>query len=188
MLTRVFPENFEEYVGKIISLLANKSTFGIYDIDDISQEIYILCLDALDRYDGKRNLYNFLFTHTKNRLKNLKRNKYFRGECPCKLCDFKPEGETGHKNKKHCELYKNWYANNSRKSNIAQPIGFTENTDIADNNDSGQEEVDRRDFLELVEREIPLYLRETYLKMKSGVVVQNRDREKVLEFLKKYTD
>jgi hypothetical protein len=45
------------------------------------QEIYLLCLDALGRYDSScGKLENYLNSHVTNRLKNLKRDKYFRPE------------------------------------------------------------------------------------------------------------
>lgn len=47
--------------------------------EDIEQEVWVLCLDALSRYNPKLGeLENFLRNHVSNRLKNLKRDKYFR--------------------------------------------------------------------------------------------------------------
>lgn len=181
------PTNFEEIVNKIISQLADRWSFGIYSREDIAQEIYVFCLKGLAKYDGKRNLYNFLFTHTKNRLKNLKRDEFFRPECPCDLCSFKEDGDTDHNDKRHCKRYLNWFRSNSLKSNIANPIKFTEKFDVVDEENRSCETVDMNDFLDNIENDLPIELRETYLKMKSGVHVNNRDKEEILEYLKKYT-
>jgi len=50
-----------------------------------------MCLDALDRYNPAIGpLENFLNNHVSNRLKNLKRDKYFRpGNCPSSSGDAK---------------------------------------------------------------------------------------------------
>lgn len=63
---------------KISSRLASKYTFPNFEQDDISQEAFIIGMEALDRYDGIRPLENFLSIHIRNRLKNFKRDNYYR--------------------------------------------------------------------------------------------------------------
>lgn len=63
---------------KISSRLASKYTFPNFEQDDISQEAFIIGMEALDRYDGVRPLENFLSIHIRNRLKNFKRDHYYR--------------------------------------------------------------------------------------------------------------
>jgi DNA-directed RNA polymerase specialized sigma subunit len=58
--------------------LANKYTFPNYETDDIIQEAFIIGMEAMNRYDGVRPLENFLSIHIKNRLKNFKRDNYYR--------------------------------------------------------------------------------------------------------------
>ncbi len=53
--------------------------FAYYESKDVYQEVWCMCLEALDRYDPRKApLENFLVSHVTNRLKNLKRDKYFR--------------------------------------------------------------------------------------------------------------
>jgi RNA polymerase sigma factor (sigma-70 family) len=61
----------------VINRIATKYTFGTYDIDDIKQEAFIICMDALERYDQKRPLENFLSVHLSNRLKNFVRDNHY---------------------------------------------------------------------------------------------------------------
>jgi hypothetical protein len=71
----------EQVVSTIISVsdrLANKYTFPNYEKDDIAQEAFIIGMEAMNRYDGVRPLENFLSIHIKNRLKNFKRDHYYR--------------------------------------------------------------------------------------------------------------
>ena len=118
----------------------------------------------------------------------MKRDEFFRDDCPCKLCSFHIDGETKHEDGKHCKLYLNWFRANSMKSNLANPVKFSDHFDVVDECSAAEEKVDTDDFLEKVDREMPIQLRPTYLKMKSGVPVSHRDKQKVLEFLKQYSD
>lgn len=54
-------------------------SFAYYESEDVSQEIWSMCLEAMDSYDSEKGpIENFLVTHVTNRLKNLMRDKYFR--------------------------------------------------------------------------------------------------------------
>lgn len=61
----------------VINRIAPKYTFNTYDVEDIKQESFIICMDALKRYDQKRPLENFLSVHLSNRLKNFVRDNYY---------------------------------------------------------------------------------------------------------------
>jgi len=70
----------EDVLSKIelvITRIAPKYTFPGYDIDDIKQESFLICVDALNRYDQKRPLENFLSVNLSNRLKNFIRDNNF---------------------------------------------------------------------------------------------------------------
>lgn len=61
----------------VVDRIAPKYTFNGYDVDDIKQEAFIICMDALDRYDECRPLENFLSVNLSNRLKNFVRDNYY---------------------------------------------------------------------------------------------------------------
>lgn len=63
---------------KVIDRIAPKYIFGFYELDDIKQESYIICLEILPKYDNVRPFENFVSRHLSNRLKDLIRNKYSR--------------------------------------------------------------------------------------------------------------
>jgi DNA-directed RNA polymerase specialized sigma subunit len=76
------PKNMkeEEVVKQIMTIvdrIAPKYAFNGYSVEDIKQESFIICMDALDRYDPTRPLENFLSVHLSNRLKNFVRDNYF---------------------------------------------------------------------------------------------------------------
>lgn len=58
---------------------SNNGSFAYYEREDVSQEVWCMCLDALDRYNSTIGpIENYLVRHVTNRLKNLKRDRYFR--------------------------------------------------------------------------------------------------------------
>lgn len=65
-------------IQKVAKRLSNKYTFPNFDEDDIEQEAFIIGMEAMERYDSSRPLENFLAVHIKNRLKNFKRDNYYR--------------------------------------------------------------------------------------------------------------
>jgi RNA polymerase sigma factor (sigma-70 family) len=65
-----------EKINLVVNRIAPKYSFSGYDVNDIKQEAFIICLDALNRYDQKRPLENFLAVNLSNRLKNFIRDNY----------------------------------------------------------------------------------------------------------------
>ena len=63
---------------RVIERIAPRYTFGYYDVDDIKQESYIICMEGLSKYDNSRPFENFISKHLSNRLKTLIRDKYSR--------------------------------------------------------------------------------------------------------------
>ena len=76
------PKNLSEdqviaQIKTVVDRIAPKYTFSGYDAEDIKQEAFIICMDALDRYDPSRPLENFLSVHLSNRLKNFVRDNHY---------------------------------------------------------------------------------------------------------------
>ena len=66
-----------EQINIVVNRISPKYTFKGYEVDDIKQEAFMICMDALDRYDASRPLENFLSVHLSNRLKNFVRDNFF---------------------------------------------------------------------------------------------------------------
>jgi len=61
------------------------SEFAYLTTDDIRQEVRIICANALKHFrEGESSIKTYLSRCVANRLKNLKRDIYFRIENPCK--------------------------------------------------------------------------------------------------------
>lgn len=66
-------------IEKLAKSRSNNGSFAYYENSDVYQEIWCMCLEALKRYDATIGpIENYLVRHVTNRLKNLKRDKYFR--------------------------------------------------------------------------------------------------------------
>lgn len=66
-------------IEKIAKSRSGCGAFAYYCKDDIRQEVWCMCLEAMARYNPEVGpIENYLARHVANRLKNLKRDKYFR--------------------------------------------------------------------------------------------------------------
>lgn len=63
-----------EIMRKVVQKIAPRYVTHGYTLDDMEQEAYLMCLDALSRYDKTRPLENFLSVHVSNRMKNFLRD------------------------------------------------------------------------------------------------------------------
>jgi DNA-directed RNA polymerase specialized sigma24 family protein len=61
-------------IKKVVDKIAPKYATHGYPIEDMKQEAYIMCMEALPRYDKVRPLENFLSVHVSNRMKNFLRD------------------------------------------------------------------------------------------------------------------
>lgn len=66
-------------IEKLAKSRSANGAFAYYENQDIYQEIWCMCLEAMSRYDPTIGpIENYLVRHVTNRLKNLRRDKYFR--------------------------------------------------------------------------------------------------------------
>jgi DNA-directed RNA polymerase specialized sigma subunit len=64
-------------INIVVDRISPRYSFYGYQLDDIKQEAFIICMEALPRYDEERPLENFLSVHLSNRLKNFVRDNHF---------------------------------------------------------------------------------------------------------------
>lgn len=61
-------------IQKVVDKIAPRYVTRAYSVEDMKQEAFIMCMEAIPRYDGKRPLENFLSVHVSNRMKNFLRD------------------------------------------------------------------------------------------------------------------
>jgi len=150
-------------IDKIARRESPKYTFGYLDIDDIEQQARIFGLNGLLAYKEESGpLENFLSVHIKNRLKNFKRDNFYRADQP--------------KNKKSLEK---WEKRTQTKINLLQPInidGMDEHFPMLENH------IDNLEFDELISfinKKLPASLRTDFLRLNAYVQIPVARREKV---------
>lgn len=172
-------------IERIVNILAPNFKFGCYELDDIKQQGRIFALEGLRRYDAKRPLPNFLYSHVRNRLINFRRDKSkHRNEPPCLLCHDRLADETDHPDGKFCSVYRTWQKQNHVKNQIFQPVSIDNVAEESFINkrttpDNIVNITEKKEIFDIIDRHLPVELRSTYLKMKSGVSVPKAKRTEV---------
>ena len=171
-------------IEKSVNILAPSFVFGPYDIDDIKQEGFVFALEVLEKetYDTSRPLENFLYTHLRNRLINFRRNKFRRNDPPCKRChDGDPCANA--RGEGHCDKYRTWLRRNTNKANICNPLTLDSVKDEGDQGvnepSSVEQAVEAQELVDLIDKNLPIELRQVYLQMRAGVSVPKTARLRV---------
>ena len=184
----VSEEEFLIVLDNISRRLANKFKFGYHDFDDMKQQAAIFALEGLERYDHKRPLENFLWTHVRNRLFNYKRNNYQRPDKPCLTCPlfdktYKCSSNQCSKftNKQDCELYSAWATRNDSKKNIMQPSYINDQENIHQSliKDKLFINIQNQEIIKFLDQNIQTEFRESYLKLKHGTKIPKQQLVKL---------
>ena len=195
----------EEQVLAIIDNVVNKLgpsfTFAHFDTDDIKQEGRIIALDILQKnvYDTSKPLENFLYSHVRNRLINLKRDKFARHEPPCTSCPFydpknlKSNNQcSAYTDKMECDRYELFIRYNTARRNINQPTDI----DTVDGdrersmhkNDETISESENNELLDLINTKLPIELRGDFLRIINGTSIPKNRRERVQTAIRSILD
>ena len=166
-------------IENVAKRLAYKYRFGYYDVDDIKQEARIEAWKCLDRYNGKHPLENFLFTHVKNRLFNLKRDKYSRLDKPCFKCPLNAYCKETDECKEYvdlmeCKWYNGWIVRNSTKSGLMDTMEYNHIDDTSENTmkePDGIDSIMNNELIELIDRELSVEFRHDWLRIREGVQI-----------------
>lgn len=194
----VTEEQFLSVLDNISKRLGHKFKFGYHSFEDMKQQAAIFALEGLQKYDNKRPLENFLWTHVRNRLFNYKRDNYQRPDKPCLTCPlYDPHCKkstnqcTEFNNKTDCELYLAWETRNSSKKNIMKPVGMEDVKDVPQPHNKLADIPDtvfNQQIIDLLDQHIPAQYRETYLRLKYGEKIYKSDMNKlqavILQILK----
>lgn len=147
----------EEVMGTIelvIGRMAARYKFYGFEVEDIEQEAFILCMDALTRYNPKMPLENFLASHLSKRLKNLIRDNHFNS------------------------------GDSENKKNIKMPGQLSNEGDMYYYESFTMENLDIQELTDIIDRELPYEYRENYLKMINGVSISKKDQEEIITILR----
>jgi DNA-directed RNA polymerase specialized sigma24 family protein len=138
----------------VVDRIAPKYTFSGYEVNDIKQEAFIMCLEALERYDSKRPLENFLSVHLSNRLKNFVRDNFFTSK------------------------------DDEAKKSIISPKQLSPDNCPTITYDNVDDHLDTHDMQNIIDKFLSPEHRSDYLKIINNVYVPKKRREEVIEIIK----
>lgn len=149
-------ERFLAAFQSVVKKIAHKYTFTSYEAEDIEQEAFLIAVRALEDYDDSRSLENFLYVHLSNRLKNFKRDNYYRYE----VGDAQKIQNT--------------------KKNILEPIDIDELFHVAEGS-SVIEESYTAEILAIIDEFLPANMRADYLKLKNKGKLTKANRSRIIK-------
>jgi len=155
------PKNMTEQqvldqIDKVVNVIATKYAFYGFTVTDIKQEAFIICLEAIDRYDEERPLENFLSANLSNRLKNFVRDNYY------------SYGEVEKGKIAHPAQLENEY------SILDHQNKFAINTDS----------IDYSEMQDIINKYLPSNMRFDYLKIINDSYVPKKRREEIINTVK----
>lgn len=178
------PDNYsEQEVIDIIDGIANrlcyKFKFGYHDPEDMKQQARLFAWEGLDKYDGKRPLENFLWTHARNRLYNFKRNNYSRLEKPCDNCQFFINKKcTEFQDQEECNLYKGWLDRNNAKKSLMHSVSVE--FDQKEKEEPSFSTLLAREVIELLDENLHVKFREDWIRLLNGLKIPKSRKDIIL--------
>ena len=150
----------QEIILKVIDRIAPKYTFSYYELDDIKQESFIICLEAVEKYDNSRPFENFISKHLSNRLKTLIRDKYSRSNI---------------ESEKHEKL-------NQSKKNLMDLKSVDGSYKIYE--DDIIERMSTSEAIQTLMRELPPSMRNNFYRLANGVSIQSSKKQALFDKIK----
>lgn len=142
-------------IDKVVNKTAPKYTFYGYEVDDMKQESYIECLEALERFKpGIAPLENFLSNNLSKRLLNVIRKHHFK----------KSDKED--------------------KKRVLMPGQLSNEESMRYYEDRSSENLYLSELAATVEANLPHYHRENYLKLINDVHVDKKQKDELIEVIK----
>ena len=145
-----------DQIDIVCNRISPRYTFYGYTVDDIKQESFIICMEALNRYDGIRPLENFLSVNLSNRLKNFVRDNHFLGsEC-------------------------------SDRQKVFQPAQLEYEDHIVDKDDkftTSYDHMQNEEMVNAINKYLPANMRMDYLKMINDVYITKQRREEITDLI-----
>lgn len=136
--------------------ISPRYTFYGYTVDDIKQEAFIICMEALNRYDEARPLENFLSVNLSNRLKNFVRDNHFIGD------------------------------ENVDRQKVYQPAQLDYEDSIVDEDgkfSSSYESIEYGDMASILDKNLPANVRMDYLKMINDIYITKQRRQEIIDII-----
>lgn len=145
-------------ISRVAKKLAPKFVFASYEIDDIEQEAFLMGVEALHRYDSSKPLENFMYAHISNRLKNFKRDNYYRFD------------------------YGNAQKIQDRKKSILEPMDIAALYSVSTDDETvGNAHI--TEMIELIDRKLPSEFRGDYLRLQNNAPLPKGRKAMIIDVI-----
>lgn len=186
-------------IEQVVHMLARAFRFGVlYDTEDMAQQARLFAVEALqtEKYDDTRPLDSYIFISVRNRLINLRRDKYNRYETPCVRCIFYSKDNSNSpwknqcamfENKPECEKYGAWLKRNETKRGINNPKELSVINECADPLENTVDIVDNishNEILGRIDARLSVDLRNDFMRLLHNASVPKARRLKVQEAIR----
>lgn len=156
-----------ETIQRVVNRVYKKYVFGYFSDEDIKQQATLIAIEAIEKYwDKERPLENFLAVHIPNRLKNFKRDNYFR-------LDISEENS------------KRYNSNNTKKK-LMETSELFEIDLLAE--ESPAEKLSNKEALDNLKKKMPQEILSDYLRLANNVVIPKVRKEAVFKFVMENID
>jgi DNA-directed RNA polymerase specialized sigma24 family protein len=146
----------------------------------MKQQARLFAWEGLEKYDGKRPLENFLWTHVRNRLYNFKRNNYSRLEKPCDTCEFYISKKcTAFVDQEECHLYKGWLDRNNAKKNLMHSVSVE--FDQKEHETASLSTLFAKEVMEILDEQLHVGFREDWIRLINNLKLGKNRKDKLLE-------
>jgi len=170
-------EEFKELHKEICKKFSSTFAFDIHDSDDISQEIAIIILDGLERYnEEKSSVKTFIWRHVYNRLVNFKRDNLSRADIP-------PENEP--------EKREAWIKRQQAKKAVkrAVPIIVNYKDDDFEHVDNALLSYDKpqaelNEIINIVEKKLSPKMRRVWIAWQADEYINEQDRKDFIKYVR----
>ena len=145
-----------DQINIVCNRISPRYTFYGYTVDDIKQESFIICMEALNRYDGIRPLENFLSVNLSNRLKNFVRDNHFLSN------------------------------ENTERQKVYQPAQLEYEDYIVDEENKlsiSYDHIQKEEMVDAINKYLPANMRMDYLKMINDVYITKQRREEITNII-----
>ena len=145
-----------DQINIVCDRISPRYTFYGYTVDDIKQESFIICMEALNRYDGIRPLENFLSVNLSNRLKNFVRDNHFLSN------------------------------ENTERQKVYQPAQLEYEDYIVDEENKlsiSYDHIQKEEMVDAINKYLPANMRMDYLKMINDVYITKQRREEITNII-----
>ena len=141
-----------DQIEKVCNRIAPRYTFYGYALDDIKQEAFIICMEALNRYDNSRPLENFLSVNLSNRLKNFVRDNHF------------------------------IHSDDLDRVRVLKPAQLDHDNAVVDKDKNiTYDSIEYKNMADIIDVKIPASLRLDYLRMINDVYITKQRREELVD-------